>query len=279
MSRSHGPSRGGDAVDRLLQSAWRYKGLIIAAVLVGALLGYGWASRQPAPYQGVSRVFPEMGSASTSRPGEAPQPVSDPAGYVREQAALLSSPGVLQRAVKLSGSRISAERLGQRLEVDAARDANLITIRVVDSTAAGAARLTNAVAATYEAVSAQQVRGRAREVVSELQVVGSRLKARLAGIDAELAAKPNDGRLRAQRDAVRNELVAIERQIAKIAAARFNGVVLWERAAVPDQPIPPRPAPPMVIGMLVGLLASGALAWWLGRPPSGTLTMVAAGGR
>ena len=72
--------------------------------------------------------------------------------------------------------------------------------------------------------------------------------------------------------------MAIERQIAKVVAARFNGVMMWERAAVPDQPIPPSPARPVVIGMLVGLLASGALAWWLGRP-SGTLTMVAAGGR
>jgi capsular polysaccharide biosynthesis protein len=169
--------------------------------------------------------------------------------------------------------------LGQRLEVDAAQNADLITIRVLDSTATGAAQLTNAVAAAYEAVFAQQLRGRAREVVSQLRVVRSRLKARLAGIDADLAARPNDGRLRAQRDAVKNELVAIERQIAKVVAARFNGVMMWERAAVPDQPIPPSPARPVVIGMLVGLLASGALAWWLGRPPSGTLTMVAAGGR
>jgi uncharacterized protein involved in exopolysaccharide biosynthesis len=278
MSMLHGQSRGGDAVDRLVQSARRYKGLIIAAVLLGALLGYGWASRQPAPYQGVTRVFPKVGSGSTSLPGEAPQPVGDPAGYVREQAALLSSPVVLQRAVKLSGSRISAERLGQRLEVDAARDTDLITIRVLDSTATGAAQLTNAVVAAYEAVVAQQLRERSRGVVSQLRSRRSGLKARVAGIDAELAGRPNDGRLRAQRDAVNNELVAIERQIAKVVAARFNGVALWERAAVPDQPIPPRPARPMVIGMLVGLLASGALAWWLGRPP-GTLTMVAAGGR
>jgi len=278
MSMLYGQSRGGDAVGRLVQSAWRYRWLIIAAVLLGALLGYGWAARQPASYQGVTRVFLVAGSGSTSLPGEVPQPV-EPEGYVREQAALLSSPVVLQRAVKQSGSRISAEMLGQRLEVDAAQNADLITIRVLDSTATGAAQLTNAVAAAYEAVFAQQLRGRAREVVSQLRVVRSRLKARLAGIDADLAARPNDGRLRAQRDAVKNELVAIERQIAKVVAARFNGVMMWERAAVPDQPIPPSPARPVVIGMLVGLLASGALAWWLGRPPSGTLTMVAAGGR
>jgi uncharacterized protein involved in exopolysaccharide biosynthesis len=277
MSMLHGQSRGGDAVDRLVQSAWRYKGLIIAAVLLGALLGYGWASRQPASYQGVLRVFLEVGSGSTSLPRDVL--LRDPESYVREQAALLSSPVVLQRAVKLSGSRISTERLDQRLEVDAARDADLITIRVVDSTATGAAQLTNAVAAAYEAVVAQQLRERSRGVVSQLRSRQSGLKARVAGIDAELASRPNDGRLRAQRDAVKNELVAIERQIAKVVAARFNAVAMWERAAVPDQPISPSPGRSIAIGMLVGLLASGALAWWLGRPPSGTLTMVAAGGR
>jgi uncharacterized protein involved in exopolysaccharide biosynthesis len=277
MSMLHGQSRGGDAVDRLVQSAWRYKGLIIAAVLLGALLGYGWASRQPASYQGVLRVFLEVGSGSTSLPRDVL--LRDPESYVREQAALLSSPVVLQRAVKLSSSRISTERLDQRLEVDAARDADLITIRVVDSTATGAAQLTNAVAAAYEAVVAQQLRERSRGVVSQLRSRQSGLKARVAGIDAELASRPNDGRLRAQRDAVKNELVAIERQIAKVVAARFNGVAMWERAAVPDQPISPSPGRSIAIGMLVGLLASGALAWWLGRPPSGTLTMVAAGGR
>ena len=276
---SHGQSRGGDAVDRLVQSAWRYKGLIIAAVLLGALLGYGWASRQPAPYQGVIRVFPEVGSGGTSLPGEAPQLVGDPEGYVREQAALLSSPVVLQRAVKLSGSRISAERLDQRLEVDAARDANLITIRVVDSTAAGAAQLTNAVAAAYEAVVAQRLRERSRGVVSQLRSRRSGLMARVAGIDAELAGRPNDGGLRAQREAAVAQLALVQRKLMEAeATAGSDGVALWERAAVPDQPIPPRPARPMVIGMLVGLLAAGALAWWLGRPP-GTLTMVAAGGR
>jgi capsular polysaccharide biosynthesis protein len=246
-------------------------------VLLGALLGYGWASRQLASYQGVLRVFPEVGSGSTSLPRDVL--LRDPESYVREQAALLSSPVVLQRAVKLSGSRISTERLDQRLEVDAARDADLITIRVVDSTATGAAQLTNAVAAAYEAVVAQQLRERSRGVVSQLRSRQSGLKARVAGIDAELASRPNDGRLRAQRDAVKNELVAIERQIAKVVAARFNGVAMWERAAVPDQPISPSPGRSIAIGMLVGLLASGALAWWLGRPPSGTLTMVAAGGR
>jgi uncharacterized protein involved in exopolysaccharide biosynthesis len=278
MSTVHSQPPRGSAVGNLLQSAWRYKGLIATAVLLGALLGYGWAARQPTLYQGVTRVF-LAARGGTSLPGEAPPPPVDPDQYLRQQAQRMRSASVLERAVKLSGSRISPKTLGQRLQVDAAQDADVLTIRVLDSTATGAAQLANAVAAAYEAVVAQQLRERSRGVVSQLRSRQSGLKARVAGIDAELASRPNDGRLRAQRDAVKNELVAIERQIAKVVAARFNGVAMWERAAVPDQPISPSPGRSIAIGMLVGLLASGALAWWLGRPPSGTLTMVAAGGR
>ena len=264
-------SRGGDAVGRLLQSAWRYKGLIVAAVLLGALLGYGWAARQPVLYEGVTRIFPTaMGSGSL--PGEASLPIGEPAQYVRKQAEFLSSPVVLERAVKLSGSRISAETLGQRLEVDVAQDADVLTIRVVDSTATGAARLADAVATAYDGVLVQQF-GRA---VRQLQNRHSALKARLAEAEAELARSPNDPRLQAKCKALTDQDREFLRQLRALERTRPS--VVRERAAVPKQPITPGPGRPVAIGMLLGLLASGVLAWWLGRPP-GTLTMVAAGGR
>ena len=118
---------------RLLGSIWGYKSLIAAAVLLGALLGSGWAARQPTLYEGVTRVL--MTAGSTSLPGDAlPQPPVDPGRYLDHQAQMMRSALVLQRAVKLSGSRISVQTLRQRLEIDAAKDADVLTIRVVDST-------------------------------------------------------------------------------------------------------------------------------------------------
>jgi uncharacterized protein involved in exopolysaccharide biosynthesis len=124
-------------------------------VLLGALLGYGWAARQPTRYQAAARVLLVVGSDRTALPGAAPPLPGDPAQYLRTQAQLISSPAVLERAVKLSGSRISAETLGQHLMVDVAQDADVLTIRVVDATATGAARLADAVAAAYDQVRAQ----------------------------------------------------------------------------------------------------------------------------
>jgi hypothetical protein len=137
MSTFHRPPPSGHAVGRLLGPIWRSKSLIATAVLLGALLGYGWAASQPTLYEGVARVFLAVGSDTTSLPGETPQPPGEPEGYLRSQAQLMSSSPVLEGAVKLSGSRISVETLRQRLEVDAAKDADVLTIRVVDSTAKG----------------------------------------------------------------------------------------------------------------------------------------------
>ena len=258
----------GNAVGRLLQSAWRYKGLIAAVVLLGALLGYGWAARQPARYEGISRAL-------LTNPGldplwDGPDPI-DPAQYLRMQAEVMRSAPVLERAVKLSGSSISAETLGQRLEVEAAKNADVLTIRVVDSTATGAARLADAVAAASDQVFAQQWRERSRQVVSQLRNTRSRLETRLAEINAQLARNPNDPVLRAQRAATAEQLSAVQKQI--VDAERGRPSLVRERAAVPGQPIPLRPGRAIAIGMLVGLLASAVLVWWRTRrqgPPSGS---------
>jgi capsular polysaccharide biosynthesis protein len=264
MSTFQSQPPSGNAVGRLLGSIWRSRWLIAAAVLLGALLGYGWAARQPALYQGVARVILGAGSDSTALPGEAPQPPGDPESYLRSQAQLMSSSPVLERAVTLSGSRISAETLRQRLEVAVATGADLLTVRVVDSTARGAAQLTDAVTAAYQEVVADQLRDRSREVVRQLQDTRSRLQAGLAGIDAELAGRPDDPVLRARRAAVAEQLSAVQSRLMQVEAMakRIRPLLVRERAAVPKQPITAGPGRAMAIGMLLGLLVAATLLWW-----------------
>jgi hypothetical protein len=249
--------RGWEEVPGLLQSAWRYKWMIAAAVLIGAVLGFGWASRQPTLYEGVSRIF--LAGPSTV-PGAAPQPAIEPERYLRNQAELMGTSEVLKLAVARSGSKVSPRVLGQRLEVDVAPNSDVITIRVVDSTATGAAKLASAVGAAYEEFIAEQ----SSRAADQLRDARSRLESRLAGIQADLAAKPNDGRLQRQRDAVSDELLDIERQLlTTVRVAGTNPVGVREDAGVPDQPVQPAPRRAMGIGMLFGLVGSGALAWWL----------------
>ena len=267
MSTFHSQPPSGNAVGRLLRFTWHYKLLIAAAVLLGALLGSGWAARQPTLYQGVARVILVVGSDRTALPDEAPYPPGDPESYLRSQAQLTSSSPVLERAVTRSGSRISVETLRQRLEGEVAPDADVLTIRVVDSTARGAAQLTDAVTAAYQEVVANQLRARSREVVRQLRDTRSRLQERLAEVDAELAGRPNDPVLQARRRAVTAQLSAVQTRLmqAEAIAKRIRPSLVKERAAVPNQPITPGPGRAMVIGMLLGLLASVVLVWWRTR--------------
>jgi LPS O-antigen subunit length determinant protein (WzzB/FepE family) len=96
----------------------------------------------------------------------------------------------------------------------------------------------------------------------------SHLETRLANIDAELAGRPNNGDLRRRRDAFAAQLSQIEAQLTPIVAATtVMSRARREVAAVPEQPIQPRPGRTitMAIGMLLGLLVSVALAWWRTR--------------
>jgi capsular polysaccharide biosynthesis protein len=274
MSTFQNQPPSGNAVGRLLGSIWRYRWLITAAVLLGALLGYGWAARQPTLYQGVTRVLLVAGSDRTALPGEAPQPPRNPEDHLRNQAQLMSSSPVLARAVTLSGSRISVETLRQRLEVEVAPDADVLTIRVLDSTARGAAQLTDAVTAAYQEVVANQLRDRSREVVRQLRDTRSLLQARSAEINAELARDPADPVLRARRGATAEQLSVVQSRLLQVEAIakRIRPSLVRERAAVPNQPITPGPGRAIAIGMLLGLLASAVLVWWRTRgqgPPSG----------
>ena len=264
-STFHSQPHSENAVGGLLQSIWCYRRLVAAAVLLGALLGYGWAARQPTLYEGVTRVV-LAAPGTTSLPGETSQPPVDPDQYLGQQAQLMGSAPILERAVKRSGSRISVGTLRQRLEVEVAPDADVLTIRVVDSTARGAAQLADGVAAAYEAVLAQQLREGFRATMGQLQNTLSRLQATLAQLDAELADRPDNRALQAQRATCAAQLSAVQRQLMEAQArASTRPSVVWQRAAVPQQPISPSPGRPMAIGMLLGLLASAVLVWWRRR--------------
>jgi uncharacterized protein involved in exopolysaccharide biosynthesis len=255
----HSQPSSGNAVDRLLESIWRSKSLIAAAVLLGALLGYGWAASQPTLYEGVARVFLAVGSDPTALSGEAVYPPGEAEVHLRSQAQLMSSSPVLEGAVKLSGSRIFAETLRQRLEVDVAPDADVLTIRVLDSTAKGAAQLANAIPAAYE----QAVARRSREVAAQLLRARSALKARLAEAQGELARNPNDARLREECRALTAQDREVQRQLRALERSRPE--LAWERATVPKQPISPNSGRAMVIGILLGLLTAAVLVWWRTR--------------
>jgi hypothetical protein len=113
----------------------------------------------------------------------------------------------------------------------------------------------------YDQVVARQ---QARKVAEQLRRLEARceLENTLANDVVEPAGRPNDDRVRNKcKASLAQRSEVLRRLLLQIDAEG----ILRERAAVPEQPIQPRPRRPMAIGMLFGLLASAVLVWWLTR--------------
>jgi capsular polysaccharide biosynthesis protein len=243
----------------LLQSVWRYKWLIAVAALLGALVGYGWASRQPTLYEAVSQVL-LTGAGSPSLSGEPqPQPIGDPERYIQNQATLIGTTPVLELAAKKTKGKASVPDIRQRLSVEVDQDSDVITISVFDGSANTAAIVANAVAEAYE----EFVEGQPRQIANQLRSNRIQLEARLAQVKTQLGAAPNSDSLQRRRDALVEELKQIERDLAATEASVRTNLVHLEPAVPPEQPAEPAPRRTMAVGMLVGLLVAVALAWLL----------------
>jgi hypothetical protein len=251
--------RGWEEGPDLLQSAWRYKWLIALMALLGALLGYGWAARQPTLYEGISEVQ-LSGTGSVNRPGDVPPAGGgDPERYLQNQATLITKTPVLELAAKHSGGLVSVPELRGRLTVEVGQEADVITISILDGDAKQAAALANAVAEAYK----EYIEGQPRQLATQLRSRRTQMETRLDQIRAELAAAPNDDSLQRRRDAIVDELKQIEEDLAALEANPGGNLVEVELADPPEQPAQPATRRTMAVGLLFGLVASVALAWWL----------------
>jgi capsular polysaccharide biosynthesis protein len=264
METYDGQSRGWEEGPDLLQSAWRYKWLIAVAALLGALLGYGWAARQPILYEAASQVL-LTGTPGISVSGDAPPPpIGDPDRYLRNQATLIGTTPVLEFAAKKSKGQATVEDLRAAMTVEVDQDSDLLTISTVDANPNRAAMLANAIAEGYESF----VEGQPRQLANQLRANRADLEARLSQVNAELAATPNDTSLQRtslerRRDALDDELKQLEMDLVGVERTIENNLVNVEPAVPPEQPFQPAPRRTMAVGLLVGLLAAVALAWWL----------------
>ena len=259
METNDGQARGWEEGPDLLQSAWRYKWLIAVAALLGVLLGYGWAARQPTLYEAASQVL-LTGTPGIQLSGDAPpQPIGDPERYLRNQATLIGTTPVLELAAEKSKGEATVEDLRAAMIVEPEQDHDLMTISILDGNANRAAMLANVIAEGYESF----VEGQPRQLADQLRAKRAQLEETLSQVNAELAAAPNDTSLQRRRDALVDELKRLEETLVKVEASVGTNLVNVEPAVPPDQPAQPAPRRTMAVGLLVGLLASVALAWWL----------------
>lgn len=245
----------------LLGSAWRYRWLLVAAVLVGALLGLGLSSLQPTRYEGVARVL-----LLDREPGQEPGTV-DPARELQNQVNVMTSASVLGQASERHGGGQTVEELRELVTVEASRDADVITIRALDPAPAGAARLADSVASAYEEVVAQDVRRQATDAIAASTVEEARLRRQLDQLEAARAAAPGNTALRVEAETVTSQLQSVLTEQLRLHQEANRptgaGVALRERAAVPTEPAQPKRLRNTAGGALLLLFAAAGLAWTL----------------
>jgi uncharacterized protein involved in exopolysaccharide biosynthesis len=252
----NGPFQDWQEGPGLLESIRRYRWLVAAAVLVGALAAYTWSSTQPVMYQGVVRLYLDTSGDET-----------DPGRIVRSQAEFITSPEVLDRTLVLDGNRMSRKELERRLTVEPARDADVISITVLDATWAQAGALAERVARAYRESVARQASEAARQQAATLDRRQQQLASEIVSLNQKLAGDPQNERLLAIRKAKQDQLATLAQQVEQTrdsaSRAANRAETVRESATVPEDPAQPKPLRNAILGAVLGLVVSAGLAWWL----------------
>jgi uncharacterized protein involved in exopolysaccharide biosynthesis len=243
------PSNDWQQGPSLIESVRRSKWLIVTTLLIGAVVAFAWSWTQPVRYAGMARVFVAVGG----------EEASDARLVVAHQANFVTSPEVLDRTVALTSYRVTRKELTKRLTVEPARDANVITVRVLDDTPERAANLADTVVRAYRTVVAEQTTAGVRQQVVAIEKRQARIDAQIATLNEQLQADPGNPVLTATIKAKNKELdnLADQAEEAGRAADRATSTLetLRDNATVPSEPAQrPRPLRNAVIGGLLGLL-------------------------
>jgi capsular polysaccharide biosynthesis protein len=243
-----------DAGPSVVDSLFRHKWLVALAVLLGLAAAYGWSARQPERYEATLQLFADGGVQVNSD--------ADPDRILRNHVERLNSAAVLNQAVALSDRPITRSQLKSSLSIEAAGDADVITIRVLDATPEGAKYLAELMPRAYQSMLSQ----RARLRIGEIQKTQNQLESELDQIDDKLKVKPGDQSLVADRTAVQQDLeaAAAAKQDAQKSGTEVLATLggLDDEAVVSDEPAQPQPKRAAAVGALLGLAISVAVVSW-----------------
>jgi hypothetical protein len=243
----------------LLGSAWRYRWLLVAATLLGGLCGLVVSALQPVRYEGVTSVL--LATSESAEPG------FDAERNVQNQVGIMTSAAVLGQAAKRDGGGLAVDVVRERVSVDASQSSDVVAIRALDPTPAGAARLADSVALAYEDVLAERRRREAEAAIPVAQAQQGRLRDRLTQLQQALNADKGNPTLQAERDTVTQRLKqALDEELQRerdLTARSGAGTLLLQRSEVPAGPAQPQRARNAALGALLFLVAAVALAWTL----------------
>jgi Mrp family chromosome partitioning ATPase len=245
----------------IVASLLRYRLLVVAGLLAGALVGFGFAQVLPVLYEAdAGLILSDPGGPAILGGSGSSLASSDRQIYLAKQAGIMGSSVVLHRALRDLESQESVSDVRKRLTIQPSKDLASISVTATGDDADSAAALANAVGTAYEAVTAERAAQDARRAVASLEKIRARLQ-------DELDASPRtpDGRPTSRQQRLAGRIADLEQREEDITlqvAVSASGVELFERAEPPTAPAQPKPKLYAALGALLGLLGAGALAWW-----------------
>jgi Mrp family chromosome partitioning ATPase/capsular polysaccharide biosynthesis protein len=244
----------------IVASLLRFRVIVVAATLLGAVAGYGLAQLLPVRYQTEASLVPADPGGPSILGGGASLGSSDRQVYLAKQVRIMTSRVVLERALELIGGSQSLSDVREALEVQASPDMASISIVATGADARSTAALANAVGTAYKQVTAERAAEEADRAIAALEKIRKQLQ-------AELDASPEspNNRLTSRQQDLRGRITDLqqrEQDITVQAQVFASGVENFERAERPTAPSQPKPKLAVALGALLGLLGAGAWAWW-----------------
>jgi Mrp family chromosome partitioning ATPase/capsular polysaccharide biosynthesis protein len=244
----------------IVASLLRYRMIVVAATLLGALVGFGLAQLLPVRYQTEARLHLTSPGDPSILGGGGDVSSSDRQVYLAKQVDIMTSRVVLERARELLNSSQPLRDLREELEVQPSANMAGISIVATRGDPRSAAALANAVGTAYQQVTAERTTQEAERAVAGLEKIRKRLQ---DDLDAT-PALPGGRQTSRQQDLTARitDLQQREQDITIQVQVYASGVDWFERAEPPPSQSQPKPKLAAALGALLGLLGAGAWAWW-----------------
>ena len=291
-----GPSASSSGLVSMLHALRSYAWAIIPITILGIAAGFLVSKILPAEYRATTSLhLSDPRAPGLFTPGDTRADVGSRAAA--EAEAITSEP-VLSRARVLLDNEVTIEGLRSRVNGIADPELNIVRVQADANRPGRAAEIANAVGHAYEEIGREQRHEQTKKALEQLANYEGSLQSSIKDLDSKLnglqataqteAAKiplvsgsldpvrrveviqelldsnPQYESLRAQRTAAYTQLGAVQtasRQLAIESELAGAGIVRFEQAEVPKTPIRPRTNLNMLIGGLLALLVSSALAW------------------
>ncbi|GAA4773050.1 hypothetical protein GCM10023200_01810 [Actinomycetospora chlora] len=253
----------------LVRSLWRYRLVIVAAVVTCAVLGFAASLALPAQYEAQADLYlRDPGSPAVLTLKDFNHSgTGDHTLFMATQASLAGSDTVFGRALQILGRGGAASDLRSTVTVAPSTDLASVTIHASSDDPVEAAALANAVGTAYVQVSGERLAAATDAAIRHLQDVIAPRNVELDSLKARAARASGTEQAALERQALYvadmiGALQANQNDVAAQAALYGSGVETFQQASPPTTSSQPAPALLALLGGLFGLVLAGGWAWW-----------------